>query len=85
VDAYTIEVSTRPGIGLVWLGTVLIAVGGLLSMRRRALENRLVPVPDPDSPEKADLPDSSGSERSGTKTALPTPRKPVAVAMQDNN
>lgn len=45
--AFTIEVSTRPGIGLVWLGTILIALGGLFSMRRRALENRLAPVPDP--------------------------------------
>jgi cytochrome c-type biogenesis protein CcmF len=48
VPAYTIEVSTRPMIGLVWLGTVLIALGGLISMRRRMLENRLVPVPDPE-------------------------------------
>jgi cytochrome c-type biogenesis protein CcmF len=42
VREYTIEVSTRPMVGLVWLGTILIALGGLVSMRRRSLEN-LVP------------------------------------------
>ncbi len=48
VTAYTIEISTRPMISLVWIGTVLIALGGLISMRRRMLENRLIPVPDPE-------------------------------------
>ena len=36
VTGYTLEVTTRPFVALVWLGTVLIAAGGLLSSRRRA-------------------------------------------------
>jgi cytochrome c-type biogenesis protein CcmF len=86
VDAYTIEVSTRPGIGLVWLGTVLIAAGGLMSMRRRIVENKLTQIPDPES---------SPPRRTGSKDvpaevdnrARPSGhlRKPVAVAMRDLN
>jgi cytochrome c biogenesis factor len=34
--SYTIEVSTRPAIGLVWLGTLLIVSGGLISLAKRA-------------------------------------------------
>jgi len=45
--AFTIEVSTRPTIGLVWLGTLLIFVGGLMSQARRLAENRLSPIADP--------------------------------------
>ncbi|HEY3329533.1 MAG TPA: cytochrome c biogenesis protein CcsA [Capsulimonadaceae bacterium] len=41
---YTIEVSTRPMIWLVWVGTVLMALGSGLAARRRALEARLVPA-----------------------------------------
>jgi cytochrome c-type biogenesis protein CcmF len=47
LTAYTVQVTTRPMIGLVWLGVILVTTGSLLSMRRRALENRLIPVPDP--------------------------------------
>ena len=74
VTAFVIEVSTRPGIGLVWLGTILIALGGLFSMRRRALENRLAPVPDP----------STGEREAGVRRRLraaPAP-KPAPVAME---
>jgi hypothetical protein len=71
--AFTIEISTRPGIGLVWLGTILIALGGLFSMRRRALENRLVPVPEPPSGE----PVAEKETRRRTRTA--PSRKPVSV------
>jgi cytochrome c-type biogenesis protein CcmF len=46
--AFIIEISTRPMIGFVWLGTVLIALGGLLTSWRRVLENRLSPVPELD-------------------------------------
>jgi hypothetical protein len=45
--AFTIEVSTRPTIGLVWLGTLFLFIGGLMSMARRAGENRLMPIADP--------------------------------------
>jgi hypothetical protein len=48
VPEYTIEVSTRPMIGFVWIGTILVTLGGLISMRRRALEGRVeIAKPDP--------------------------------------
>ncbi len=76
VTAYTIEVSTRPMIGLVWLGTVLISFGGLLSMRRRILENRAAPAPTEDalgadsdgtSAEKPQLRAGSKTTRAGVR------------------
>ncbi|HEX5323461.1 MAG TPA: hypothetical protein VFW40_06725, partial [Capsulimonadaceae bacterium] len=76
VAAFTIEVSTRPGIGLVWLGTLLIAFGGLLAMRRRALENRLIPVPEPPTCGKEPEP----VKRRRTRTS--SSRKPAPAAMK---
>lgn len=76
--AFEIEISTRPMIGFVWLGTILIALGGLLSSWRRALENRLSPVPDPREddtvarePDAASRPNSKrrGVERRVTQPA----------------
>ena len=49
--AFYLEVTTRPMINLVWVGTLLLVLGGLVSMRRRILENRLVPIPDLPAPE----------------------------------
>jgi cytochrome c-type biogenesis protein CcmF len=82
VEAYTIEVSTRPGIGLVWIGTILIAAGGLFSMRRRATENRLTPIDDRDN----GLPGANGEmkERADDKL-LENNKKQVAVAMRGPN
>ena len=51
VEAFQIEVTTRPMINLVWLGTLFIFTGGLIGMRRRILENRSVPIPDLPLPE----------------------------------
>ena len=80
VTSYQIEVSTRPMIGLVWLGTVLIAAGGLMSMRRRAVENRLVPVPDP---ETARAPEPAVNERSpSTRRAPSRSRKQAPATMK---
>ena len=45
-QAFELEVTTRPMISLVWIGTLLLVFGGLVSMRRRILENRLEPVGD---------------------------------------
>lgn len=75
--AFTIEVSTRPGIGLVWLGTIFIALGGLLSMRRRALENRLIPVPEPPTGEPA----PSGARKRRRARTTPS-RKPAPATMK---
>ena len=50
MEAFQIDITTRPLINFVWLGTLLMVAGGLMSMRRRILENREVPIPDlPDS------------------------------------
>ncbi len=51
VEAFQLEVTTRPMINLVWVGTLLLVAGGLVSMRRRIQENRLVPIPDLPEPE----------------------------------
>ncbi len=54
VEGFKLEVTTRPMISLVWIGTLLIFAGGLVSMRRRILENRALPVPDlPDAAPKS--------------------------------
>ena len=45
-EAFEVEVTTRPMISLVWIGTLLLFFGGLVSMRRRILENRLEPIAD---------------------------------------
>jgi hypothetical protein len=44
VEGFELEVTTRPMIWLVWLGTALIALGGLVSMVRRIRD------PGPPSP-----------------------------------
>ncbi len=44
--AFEMEATTRPMINFVWIGTLLMFFGGLLSMRRRILENRAEPVAD---------------------------------------
>ncbi len=46
LEGFELDVTTRPMISFVWIGTLLIFAGGLVSMRRRVLENRVEPVPD---------------------------------------
>lgn len=50
-QAFHLEATTRPMINLVWAGTLLLVFGGLISMRRRIQENRLIPIPDLPAPE----------------------------------
>jgi cytochrome c-type biogenesis protein CcmF len=45
-----LEVTTRPMVSLVWLGTLLLFTGGLVAMRRRIVENRVLPIPDLSDP-----------------------------------
>ena len=52
MEAFQIDITTRPLINFVWLGTLLMVAGGLMSMRRRILENREVPIPDLPEPER---------------------------------
>ncbi len=46
MESFEVDATTRPMINFIWLGTLLIFGGGLLSMRRRVLENRAAPIPD---------------------------------------
>lgn len=41
-ETLLIDISTKPMIGLVWLGTILYTLGGLIAWRRRALETGLI-------------------------------------------
>ena len=43
-EAVVIDISTKPLIGLVWLGTLLYTLGGFVAYRRRAIETGLLPV-----------------------------------------
>jgi len=83
VEAYTIQVSTRPGIGLVWIGTVLIAFGGLLSMRRRIVENELTPPSNPDGGEEAGH--SGLCEDVDDNAGLAASRTPVSAGSRELN
>lgn len=67
VEAFELEVTTRPMINLVWIGTLLLVLGGLVSMRRRILENRLVPIADLAPP----APNPGGARRSSSSPAPP--------------
>jgi len=71
-QTFELEATTRPLINFVWIGTLLIFFGGLISMRRRVLENRLVPIPDlaPPAPTTTDR----GGARQGRRGALPAAR-----------
>ncbi len=75
--AFEVEASTRPMINLVWIGTLLLVLGGLVSMRRRILENRLDPVPDlPHTPRASSAARRTAVKspaRSGARTAKPAP------------
>ena len=71
-QAFYLEATTRPMINLVWIGTLLLVFGGLISMRRRILENRLEPVGDLVSP----APSSGGAGRGASRrrrASSPTP------------
>jgi hypothetical protein len=83
LDSYTIEVSTRPGIGLVWIGTVLISLGGLLSMRRRSLENKLNPPGDGDRSVQLPIDSEPEATEHAEAKRVAADRKPVGVAMRD--
>ncbi len=66
-QAFYLEVTTRPMINLVWVGTLLLVFGGLVSMRRRILENRLVPIPDLAPP----APNAGGARKAARSSPTP--------------
>ena len=72
-EAFELEVTTRPGINLIWVGTLLLFAGGLVSMRRRIQENRLLPIPDLPPPSPAAAPKAVRRGRSRPPTAKPAP------------
>jgi len=74
-QAFTLEVTTRPMINLVWVGTLLLVAGGLISMRRRIQENRLVPIPDLAPP----APNAGGARKEGAASGAPTHPTPPGL------
>ena len=75
-EAFYLEVTTRPLINFVWLGTLLLVTGGLISMRRRILENRLEPIPDlptPAAPIKKPTVGTARARRNRVPVAKPAP------------
>ena len=74
-EAFELDVTTRPMINLVWVGTLLLVAGGLMSMRRRILENRLEPIPDlPVAPASVGKGPSAMPSRRRAKTRAPQGR-----------
>ena len=74
-EAFELEVTTRPGINLVWIGTLLLFAGGLVSMRRRIQENRLVPIPDLVPP----APNTGGAGKDTTAGRPSSSRTPAGL------
>jgi len=74
---FELEVTTRPLISFVWIGTLLLFFGGLISMRRRILENRLEPAADllPSVPaaRPARVPAGRRGQTPRRRTAKPAP------------
>ncbi len=70
LEGFQLDVTTRPMVNLIWVGTLLLFGGGLLSMRRRILENRAEPVPN--------LPDPLPTGEKARRRAKPSARKPSA-------
>ncbi|MDX1931692.1 MAG: cytochrome c biogenesis protein CcsA [Capsulimonadales bacterium] len=65
-----VDVSTKPMIGLVWIGALLYTAGGLIAYRRRAVELRLFGTSEPSSPEShpaSVTPPGKGKGKTGTK------------------
>lgn len=46
LEVVLVDVSTKPGIGLVWIGSLLYTIGGFVAYRRRAKEVGLLGTPD---------------------------------------
>ncbi len=81
-ESLMIDVSTKPMIGLVWLGTILYTLGGLIAWRRRALETGLLgpgdgPAGDNKEPTAKPAPASKSwyRDRNNVSQAAKTKRK----------
>jgi hypothetical protein len=79
LEGFELQVTTRPMIGLVWIGALLIFFGGLVGMRRRIAENRALPIPDlPDPAPKA--PAILPRRRAKSRAASAKPAPSLAAA-----
>ena len=80
-QAFYLEATTRPMISFVWIGTLLLFFGGLVSMRRRVLENRLEPIADLAPAPPAPPAVRSRKQQPRRRTAKPTSAKPAPSLM----
>ena len=81
-QAFYLEVTTRPMINLVWVGTLLLVIGGLVSMRRRIQENRLVPILDLPAPEvKKEAARIPAARRTKNKRSAPTAKPTPSLSV----
>lgn len=70
IEAFELDVTTRPMIDLVWIGTLLMVLGGLISMRRRIVEIKAMPDVEVDvAPEGQ--PVVAGRRKNGSKARRP--------------
>ena len=65
IEAFELDVTTRPMVDLVWVGTMMMVLGGLVSMRRRIVENRNATDPDIDDDVPVSTSSSNGNGRNG--------------------
>ncbi len=76
-----IDISTKPMVGLVWLGTLLYTLGGLVAWRRRALETGLIgdeQANAPDSEPTTDKTDRREKRRQRRGRPVPEPARAAA-------
>ena len=73
LEAVSIDVSVKPMIWLVFLGTILYTLGGTIAYRRRALENGLLG----DEPEEKPAPSTDPDTRSRRERRRSRNRSPV--------
>ncbi len=81
-QAFYLEATTRPMINLVWIGTLLLVFGGLISMRRRIQENRLIPIPDLPAPEaKAEAVRAPAARRTKNRGRAPSAKPAPSLSV----
>lgn len=81
IEGFEIDVTTRPMISFVWIGTLILFAGGLIGMRRSIIENRLMPVPD--SPESSAPPTRKkphGPRGGSGAVVTAKPQRPLTTA-----
>ena len=79
-EAFVLDITTRPMISLVWIGTIVLFIGGLLTLSRRASENRVGDSLEESAPEPAPdvLMGSPKKSRRSHKRTKPAPSMTLA-------